>query len=63
MQFFGNGGTRDVVPSFAGLSGGGVGLYQVNVNIPAGAPPGIANVRAIFPDSISNSVPIRVGLP
>ena len=31
----------EVQPTFAGLSTGDVGLYQVNVTVPAGMPPGI----------------------
>jgi uncharacterized protein (TIGR03437 family) len=59
---FGTGlfGTISATPSFAGLSPGSVGLYQVNVTIPAGVPSGTVNVGLVFPDSSSNSVQIAV---
>jgi uncharacterized protein (TIGR03437 family) len=51
---------HDVAPSFAGLSPGGVGLYQVAVTVPLDAPPGIVNVALCFPGLCSNSVPVAV---
>jgi uncharacterized protein (TIGR03437 family) len=59
---FGSGlfGTIAATPSYAGLSPGSVGLYQVNVTIPAGVPSGIVGVTLVFPDSVSNSAQIAV---
>jgi uncharacterized protein (TIGR03437 family) len=59
---FGSGifGTIVATPSYAGLSPGSVGLYQVNVAIPAGVPTGTVTVTVVFPDSASNSVQIAV---
>lgn len=47
-------------PSYAGLSPGSVGLYQVNVAIPPLTPKGTVNLTVVFPDSVSNSVQIAV---
>jgi uncharacterized protein (TIGR03437 family) len=49
-----------VNPIFAGLAPGYVGEYQVNVTIPSGLQPGVVNLTLVFPDSISNSVPIVI---
>jgi uncharacterized protein (TIGR03437 family) len=59
---FGSGifGTFAATPSYAGLSPGSVGLYQVNVTIPAGVPSGTVDVALLFPDSLSNTVQIAV---
>jgi uncharacterized protein (TIGR03437 family) len=59
---FGGGifGAATATPSYAGLSPGSVGLYQVNVAIPAGVPSGLVNVFLVFPDSVSNTVQIAV---
>ena len=53
-------GTTSATPSFAGLSPGSVGLYQVNVAIPAGVLSGNINLTLSFPDSASNTVQIPV---
>ena len=53
-------GTISATPSFAGLSPGSVGLYQINVAIPAGVVSGNVNVALSFPDSASNTVQIPV---
>jgi uncharacterized protein (TIGR03437 family) len=54
-----NGGA--VTPSFAGLVTGFVGLYQVNVTIPAGLVPNAAGTAAIQQgNQLSNTVPIAV---
>jgi uncharacterized protein (TIGR03437 family) len=53
-------GTISATPSFAGLSPGSVGLYQVNVAIPAGVLSGNVNLTLSFPDSTSNTVQIAV---
>jgi uncharacterized protein (TIGR03437 family) len=53
-------GTISATPSFAGLSPGSVGLYQINVAIPAGVVSGNVNVALSFPDSASNTVQIAV---
>ena len=53
-------GTISATPSYAGLSPGSVGLYQVNVAIPAGVLSGTVNLTLSFPDSTSNTVQIAV---
>jgi uncharacterized protein (TIGR03437 family) len=53
-------GTIPATPSYAGLSPGSVGLYQVNVAIPAGVVSGNVNLTLSFPDSTSNTVQIAV---
>ncbi len=53
-------GTISATPSYAGLSPGSVGLYQVNVAIPAGVLSGNVNLTLSFPDSTSNTVQIAV---
>ena len=59
---FGSGifGTIVATPSYAGLSPGSVGLYQVNVAIPPGVMSGNVTLTLVFPDSESNSVQIAV---
>jgi uncharacterized protein (TIGR03437 family) len=47
-------------PSFAGLSPGFAGLYQINVQIPPDAPKGVIGISAAFPDSTSNIVLIAI---
>jgi uncharacterized protein (TIGR03437 family) len=47
-------------PSFAGLSPGAVGLYQVNVTIPASTPGGNLFVKMVYPGATSNAAPIAV---
>jgi len=47
-------------PSFAALAPGYAGLYQINVQIPPGAPTGTVPVFAIFPDSASNEALIAI---
>ena len=37
-------GSQQAVVSFAGLSPGGIGLYQINFQVPAGVPAGSENV-------------------
>ena len=46
---------------FAGLAPGFAGLYQVNVQVPAGIPPGIQNVTLTINGLISNAVQITTG--
>lgn len=48
------------MPSYAGLSPGSVGLYQVNVTIPPGVSKGVVNVVLTFPDSVSNVAQIAI---
>jgi uncharacterized protein (TIGR03437 family) len=52
--------TRRVAPIFAGLGGGAVGLYQVNVILPQDAPPGSIFLSLHFPDAGSEAVSIGV---
>jgi hypothetical protein len=48
-------------PVYAGLSPGSVGLYQVNVTIPEGAPPGNVDIKIMFPDgTLGNPMQIAV---
>ena len=47
-------------PSFAALSPGFAGLYQVNVQIPPEAPKGVVGVTVVFPDSSSNVALIAI---
>jgi uncharacterized protein (TIGR03437 family) len=47
-------------PSFAGLAPGYVGEYQVNVEIPENAPKGTVDLKLVFPDAVSNTVPIVI---
>ncbi len=54
-----------VTPSFAGLVAGFVGLYQINVTIPAGLPPSLVGSVAIQQGTgtagqLSNTAPIAV---
>jgi len=52
-------GSLDVTPVFAGMTG--IGLYQINVTIPAvGSPHGIVPVSLVFPDSVSNQIQILI---
>ena len=57
---FQGGISAEVTPSFAGLSFGGMGLYQVIVAVPADMPPGSVYVRLELPNWYSNSVPLAV---
>ena len=47
-------------PSFAGLSPGFAGLYQINVQIPEDVPKGMVDVTVAFGTTASNSVKIVV---
>ena len=49
-----------VTPSFAALSPGFAGLYQINVAVPQDTQKGLVNVSVIFPDSSSN--PARIAI-
>ena len=53
-------GTTAATPSYAGLSPGSVGLYQVNVAIPAGVSSGTVEVKLVFPDGVGNIVQLAV---
>jgi len=53
------GSSPAVNPSFAGLSPGTVGLYQINVTIPAALSGNLA-VKLVYPDAVSNAVPIAI---
>lgn len=55
--------TNDMVlaaPSFAGLSGGSAGLYQVIVTVPAGVPKDLGFILLETPDGDSNRLPLVV---
>lgn len=60
IRFGDNPFSPTVTPSFAALSPGFAGLYQINVTIPAGLPKGTLGISAIFPDSSSNTVLIEI---
>ena len=49
-----------LVPSFAGLSPGTAGLYQVNVQIPASSVPGLGNLTILESGQSSNSVAVAI---
>jgi uncharacterized protein (TIGR03437 family) len=49
-----------VIPDFVGLSPTSAGLYQVNVQIPQGAPKGTVTLTLDFGDSTSNPVQIAI---
>ncbi|MCZ6491842.1 MAG: hypothetical protein O7A06_15105 [Acidobacteria bacterium] len=46
--------------SYSGLAPGFVGLYQVNVEVPAGVPPGIQSLQIIIDGVPSNTVNIAI---
>lgn len=59
--YFGDFVFTAATPLYAGLSPDSVGLYQVNVTIPQGVPPGNVDIKVMFPDgTISNPVQIAV---
>jgi uncharacterized protein (TIGR03437 family) len=59
--FFGDFVSVQAAPAYAGLSPGSVGLYQVNVTIPAGVPAGNVDMRVTFPDgTVSNAAQIAI---
>jgi uncharacterized protein (TIGR03437 family) len=60
VGFYGTNLQRSVAPIYAGLSGGAVGLYQVNAVVPQDAPPGSLLVHLHFPDADSDSATIAV---
>jgi uncharacterized protein (TIGR03437 family) len=50
-----------LIPSFSGLAPGFIGVYQVNVTIPANSPPSLAGTLAIRENGQnSNSVPLAL---
>jgi len=62
LVFFGDFVSFPSQPIYAGLSPGSVGLYQLNVTIPDGVPPGSnVDLKVMFPDgTVSNPVQIAV---
>jgi uncharacterized protein (TIGR03437 family) len=60
VVFSGAVNSTEVIPDFAGLSGGSAGLYQVMVALPADLPKGAASVRLAFPQWSSGLVPLVV---
>ena len=60
VNFGNNPFAPQVAPSFAGLAPPFAGLYQVNVQIPAGVGPGTVYVVLEFPTGNSNPVAIEV---
>ncbi len=46
--------------SFSGLAPGFVGLYQVNVQVPSGVPPGTQEVEIIINGVASNTITLAV---
>ncbi|SPE42895.1 hypothetical protein SBA3_710004 [Candidatus Sulfopaludibacter sp. SbA3] len=50
-----------MTPSFAALTPGSAGLYQVNVTVPSNAPKGTATLVIGFPDgTVSNEFSIAI---
>jgi uncharacterized protein (TIGR03437 family) len=60
VVFLGANTMEPVTPVFAGLSPGGVGLYQVNVQIPSDMPSGNVSVKLGSGAAYSNSIQIAV---
>jgi uncharacterized protein (TIGR03437 family) len=60
IRFGDNPFSPTATPSFAALSPGYAGLYQINVKIPSDAPKGVVGISAAFPDSSSNEVLIAI---
>jgi uncharacterized protein (TIGR03437 family) len=60
VNFGGGIGGAVVIPDFVGLSPTSAGLYQVNVQIPQGAPKGTVTLTLDFGDSTSNPVQIAI---
>ncbi len=59
--FFGDFVAVSATPLYAGLSPGGVGLYQINVTVPPGLPKGAVDIRAMFADgTVSNPVQVTI---
>jgi uncharacterized protein (TIGR03437 family) len=54
-------GGVSATPSFAGLAPGFIGLYQVNVTVPAGVPQGNTTLQVSVVGASSNKVPITIG--
>jgi uncharacterized protein (TIGR03437 family) len=56
-------GDRSVAPFFAGLTPGFVGVYQVNVIVPADLPPGVYPFRILAGGNLSNALVLQVQAP
>ncbi len=53
-------GSQQAVVSFAGLSPGGIGLYQINFQVPAGLPAGSANVTVTQGTAAANGTTLPI---
>jgi uncharacterized protein (TIGR03437 family) len=53
-------GGQNAAVSFAGLTPGAVGLYQINVTVPDNLPPGTAEVAVTQLETLSNTFTVPV---
>jgi uncharacterized protein (TIGR03437 family) len=60
LNFGGSVGGGLAKPSFAALTPGYAGLYQVNVAVPQNSPKGTVNLTLVFSDAVSNAVQIEI---
>lgn len=60
VSFGSNPFSPQAIPLYAGLTPTYAGLYQINVQIPAGTPSGTVYITLEFPTGMSNSVAIQV---
>ncbi len=57
-------GGRQAIVAFTGLTPGLVGLWQINVNVPAEVAPGDSvSLQLVYGNALSNSVIIAVAAP
>ncbi len=54
-------GGQPAVVAFAGLTPGGIGLYQINFTVPTGALPGLLDVNVTQGDQAANTSKLLVG--
>jgi uncharacterized protein (TIGR03437 family) len=54
-------GSQQAVVSFAGLTPGGIGLYQINFQVPAGVPAGSANITVTQGTVAANVTTLPIG--